>query len=118
MLEAVDATLRSLDAAIAHHQELSYTISLPPKNKKEEDRSIDLVNGTSDKRSPIWRATHGMLLHRRELFQATRLRTISVEKRLTNIINLVCFLSGAQRLQSASELPAADLWLISTGVQH
>ncbi|EFE32211.1 uncharacterized protein ARB_01102 [Trichophyton benhamiae CBS 112371] len=89
MLEAVDATLRSLDAAIAHHQELSYTISPPQKNKKEENRKIlHLVNGTSDKRSPIWRATQGMLLHRRELFQATRLRTISVEKRLTNIINL------------------------------
>ncbi|OAL66305.1 hypothetical protein A7C99_3414 [Trichophyton rubrum] len=33
-------------------------------------------------------ARHAMLLHRRELFQATKLRTISVEKRLTSIINL------------------------------
>ncbi|KMQ42881.1 hypothetical protein HL42_6424 [Trichophyton rubrum] len=32
MLEAVDATLRSLDAAIAHHQELSYTLSPPQQN--------------------------------------------------------------------------------------
>ncbi|KAM5471201.1 hypothetical protein MauCBS54593_003541 [Microsporum audouinii] len=64
MLEGLDATLRSLDAAIIYHQEIS------------------------DIYPTIWRATHNTLLHRRELFQATKLRTISVEKRLTNIINL------------------------------
>ncbi|KAM5465147.1 hypothetical protein MferCBS49748_005087 [Microsporum ferrugineum] len=65
MLEGVDATLRSLDAAVTHHQELSQT------------------------RPPIWRATHSSLLYRKELFHSTRLRIISVEKRLQNIINLV-----------------------------
>ncbi|KAM5451273.1 hypothetical protein MaudCBS49596_003979 [Microsporum audouinii] len=64
MLEGLDATLRSLDAAIIYHHEIS------------------------DIYPTIWRATHNTLLHRRELFQATKLRTISVEKRLTNIINL------------------------------
>ncbi|EEQ35659.1 conserved hypothetical protein [Microsporum canis CBS 113480] len=72
MLEGVDATLRSLDAAVTHHQELSQT------------------------RPPVWRATHSSLLYRKELFHSTRLRIISVEKRLQNIINLAFNMDAMQ----------------------
>ncbi|EGD92420.2 uncharacterized protein TERG_08638 [Trichophyton rubrum CBS 118892] len=46
------------------HITKSYHIPSLPHNriKKKENRKIlHLVNGTSDKRSPIWRATQGML---------------------------------------------------------
>ncbi|KAF3481513.1 uncharacterized protein GIQ15_04272 [Arthroderma uncinatum] len=72
MLEGLEATLRSLDAAIAHHRELP------------------------DTHLPIWKATHSTLVHRRELFQATKLRIISVEKRLANIINLAFNIDAMQ----------------------
>jgi hypothetical protein len=65
MLESLDAALRALDAAIASHCETRHACS------------------------EMWRATHSSLLYRRELFHATRLRILSVDNRVKNIINLV-----------------------------
>ncbi|PVH70360.1 hypothetical protein DL98DRAFT_661200 [Cadophora sp. DSE1049] len=64
MVESLDAVLRSVECALRCHSE------------KEKD---DFV---------IWTATHNALQCRKEMFHSTRLRMVSVEQRLKNVINL------------------------------
>lgn len=66
LIEGVDGALRSLDRAIETHADIGRT------------------NVT------IHRATQDALYHRREMFHSTRLRLLSVDQRLKNVINFVC----------------------------
>jgi hypothetical protein len=63
--EGLDAALRSLECALRHHGEIY-----------EHD-------------TEMWKFTQDALYHRREMFYSTRLRMVSVEQRLKNIINMV-----------------------------
>jgi hypothetical protein len=65
MVEGLDAVLRSVECALRCHSE------------KEKDDSV------------VWTATHNALQYRKEMFHSTRLRMVSVEQRLKNVINLV-----------------------------
>ncbi|KIX00001.1 uncharacterized protein Z518_10928 [Rhinocladiella mackenziei CBS 650.93] len=72
LIEGLEAALRSLERAIQCHAD------------------------TGKKNPVIWQATHEALLHHREMFHSTRLRTLSVEHRLKNLINLA-FNIGSMR---------------------
>lgn len=65
MVEGLDAVLRSVECALRCHSEI------------EKDDSV------------VWTATHNALQYRKEMFHSTRLRMVSVEQRLKNVINLV-----------------------------
>jgi len=66
-IEGLDAVLRALDMAITYHED-----GEPP-----QDRNL------------AWKRTHKALLYRRELFHSTRLRSLSSQNRIQNIISLV-----------------------------
>lgn len=71
LVEGLDAALRSLECALRCHSEI-------------------------EKHDPvIWNATHDALHHRREMFHSTRLRMLSVEQRLKNVINMVGHFSSS-----------------------
>lgn len=65
LVEGLDAVLRSLECVLRYHSEI------------EKHDSV------------IWKATHDALHHRREMFHSTRLRMLSAEQRLKNVINMV-----------------------------
>jgi len=65
LVEGLDAVLRSLECVLRYHGEI------------EKHDSV------------IWKATHDALHYRREMFHSTRLRMLSVEQRLKNVINMV-----------------------------
>lgn len=67
MVEGLDASLRSLECALRYHSEME---------KLQRDDPA------------IWEATHRSLHYRREMFHSTRLRMLSVDQRLKNIINM------------------------------
>ncbi|KAF4637688.1 hypothetical protein G7Y89_g403 [Cudoniella acicularis] len=67
MVEGLDAVLRSLECALRYHSDI------------EDLRKGDLA---------IWEAIHGSLHYRKEMFHSTRLRMLSVEQRLKNVINM------------------------------
>jgi hypothetical protein len=68
MVEGLDASLRSLECALRYHSEME-------KLQKDDPA--------------IWEAIHRSLHYRREMFHSTRLRMLSVDQRLKNIINMV-----------------------------
>ena len=68
-IEGIDAVLRSLDAALACHEE-----SAP----SPRDREV-----------AAWKKAQTALLYRRELFHSIRLRSLSSQSRIQNIIQLV-----------------------------
>lgn len=63
LVEGLDAVLRSLECALRCHNEMEHN-------------------------SDVWKVTQDALHYRREMFHSTRLRMISVEQRLKNVINL------------------------------
>jgi hypothetical protein len=65
MVEGLDAVLRSVECALSYHREI------------EKHDSV------------IWTATHNALQYRKEMFHSTRLRMVSVEQRLKNVVNMV-----------------------------
>lgn len=65
MVEGLDAALRSVECALHYHGEVEKHDAL------------------------IWTATHNALQYRKEMFHSTRLRMVSVEQRLKNVINMV-----------------------------
>ena len=66
MLEALDAAIRLVDMALLGHESL-------------RQRSGE-----------VWENTHRRLRHRNELFQSTKLRTVSSQARIKNTVDLVC----------------------------
>jgi hypothetical protein len=68
MVEGLDAILRSLECVLRYHSEM------------EELQKDDPA---------IWEAIHRSLHYRREMFHSTRLRMLSVDQRLKNVINMV-----------------------------
>src|SRR5690349_8598736 len=71
-VEGIDAVLRSLNMALACHEE-----SAPAA----QDRSV-----------VAWQRAQKALVYRKELFHSTKLRSLSSQSRVQNIIELVCFL--------------------------
>ncbi|KAF8851593.1 hypothetical protein BDZ45DRAFT_695785 [Acephala macrosclerotiorum] len=67
MVEGLDAVLRSLECALHYHSEIE---------KLQEDDPA------------IWEAIHRCLHYRKEMFHSTRLRMLSVDQRLKNVINM------------------------------
>lgn len=65
LLEGVDATIRSLECTIQAHSETQATDTF------------------------AWSGARDNLRLRRELFHSTRLRLLSIDQRLKNVINLV-----------------------------
>jgi hypothetical protein len=68
MVEGLDSVLRSLECALRYHNEME-------KLRKDD--------------TAIFEAIHRSLHYRREMFHSTRLRMLSVDQRLKNIINMV-----------------------------
>ena len=68
MVEGLGAVIRSLECALRYHSEME-------KLQKDDPA--------------IWEATHRSLHYRREMFHSTRLRMLSVDQRLKNVINMV-----------------------------
>jgi hypothetical protein len=71
LVEGLDAVLRSLECTLSCHSKIE---------------KHDFV---------IWNATHDALHYRREMFHSTRLRMLSVEQRLKNVINMVGHFSSS-----------------------
>jgi len=70
MVEGLDAVLRSLQCALRYHSEME---------KLQNDDPA------------IWEAIQRSLDYRKEMFHSTRLRMLSVDQRLKNIINMVSY---------------------------
>ncbi len=69
MIESLDSAIRLVDAALSDHEEWC-----------------------GDKGSRAWLNIHRRLRHRGELFQSSRLRTVSSQARIKNTVDLVCLL--------------------------
>ncbi len=80
MVEGLDAVLRSLESALRYHSEMEH----PQKHDPA-----------------IWEAIHGSLHYRKEMFHSTRLRMLSVEQRLKNVINMVGYSNSSSLFQNS-----------------
>ncbi|KAK4234186.1 hypothetical protein C8A03DRAFT_47425 [Achaetomium macrosporum] len=71
MIEALDAAIRAVDAALADHEVLG------------------------QRRDKVWENTHLHLQYCRELFHSTRLRTVSSQARIKNTVDLAFHINTA-----------------------